>query len=328
MKRLRRLLVRLCAAGSPPPVLAFDKWVSRQKLHEALATAAALEHVPPPEPLPAARSAAARRRRRRRCARQGARSRRAADAAAAQHAAAELAAASARAAAQLAAAAAEAEPAVQLEVSGATVRLRAAGVDRYVELRASHLQKLRDLHSGGDDAAFHRSVLAAAVRRIGRARPQCALSDGVFRVLRQRLAWASECFAVAARLPLARAARPLPTPTPFSARSARFFDLSRREDRACNPPFVPEVMLAAVAHAEALVAAIRRGGRAAPASSSSPSGRAPLPPPAARVACGGELRGAVDRRRGPRVRRRRAASSRAPPTCCASRRSRRRWRCD
>ena len=257
MKRLRRLLVRLCAAGGPPPVLAFDKWVSRQKLREALARLPPLDCVPPPEPLPAvaepllpvgdgADAALAKELGR------GGRL----DAAAAQHAAAELAAASARAAAQLAAADAEAEPAVQLEVSGATVRLRAAGVDRYVELRASHLQKLRDLHAGGDDASFHRAVLRLLLRydALGARGSQCALSDGVFRVLRTRLGVGFECFASPLNCRFAHYCSAFAdTDAPFGAFGS-FFDLSPTEGSfEANPPFVPEVMLAAVAHAEALV---------------------------------------------------------------------------
>ena len=214
-------------------MLAFDKWVSRQKLREALARLPPLDGVPPPEPLPAvaepllpvgdgADAALAKELGR------GGRL----DAAAAQHAAAELAAASARAAAQLAAAAAEAEPAVQLEVSGATVRHPRGG--RRPLRRAARLapaEAARPPSAGGDDASFHRAVLRLLLRydALGARGSQCALSDGVFRVLRQRLGVGFECFASPLNCRFAHYCSAFSdTDAPFGAFGS-FFDLSPTE---------------------------------------------------------------------------------------------------
>ena len=204
LKRLRRSLLRLCAAeGGSPPILAFDRWLARCRLAEPEGADPLLPSRGDVEPglvKDLCRGGKM-------------------DAAAAQRVAALLAEEAAQAVVQLARAfgaggaggeaAGEAAGEVIVQERGAALRLSLGGPKPYVDLTRAHYAKLRSMHAaaaasaagevGGEatEAQLRARVLCVLFRyaALGAHGYQAALCADGFETLREALGCTFECFA-------------------------------------------------------------------------------------------------------------------------------------
>ena len=217
IKRLRRSLLRLCAAeGGPPPILAFDRWLARSRLAEPEGADPLLPSRGDVEPglvKDLCRGGKM-------------------DAAAAQRVAAQLAQEAAQAVVHLARAfgaggaggeaggevgggevgdeaGGEAGGEVIVQERGAALRLSLGGPKPYVDLTRAHYAKLRSMHAaaaagaagevGGEatEAQLRARVLCVLFRyaALGAHGYQAALCADGFETLREALGCTFECFA-------------------------------------------------------------------------------------------------------------------------------------
>ena len=206
----------------------------------------------------------------------------AADLAACDAAAADVAAASAALATKLAEERPEDEeppPSVTAEDAGPLLALRVNALKPYMTVSKAHAGKLRALycrHSLGgapplpaegepEHAAFLAATFAVLARyeALGGAGYQAALGEAAFDVLRDDLGVGCEAFASPLNCRYGRFCSAFPdVDAPFGSLGS-FFDFKpTRGSFEMNPPFVPEVLLAAAEHAEALLRdAEKAGGR-------------------------------------------------------------------
>jgi len=114
-----------------------------------------------------------------------------------------------------------------------------------------------------DHAAFAAAVFAVLARyeSLGGAGYQAALGESAFDVLKRRLGVGCEAFASPLNCRYGRFCSAFPdVDRPFGSLGS-FFDFApERGSFEMNPPFVPEVLLAAAAHAEKLLAAAETAG--------------------------------------------------------------------
>ena len=257
-KRLRRLLsVAAAKAGVEPPVLAFDRYISRSLLAET--------QRPPPSGTTSD------------CYRRGNVDAglikdlsRVMDEEGARGIASEMAAASKLAAERVGGTASGATEVVVQERRG-MVRLGLASPEEgvamskpYVELSKEHYDKLAALHAANahlSGGSLRSRALCLLLRydTLGAHGFQCALPPGAFDVLHARLGVSFECFAspLNARHPrFCSAFGSNGDVDSFFGSAGSFFDFSPTEGSfEANPPFVPEVMHAAVKRSEDLLAA-------------------------------------------------------------------------
>lgn len=283
--------------GGAPPVMAFDRWVARCKLEReeaAIQAASAGSEVEPLLPVPDAAPRAAEGlikdlRRTGVLSAEQAANIFSKLATVAKKALTELAAVEGDA---------EGGADVQIQERGATLRLSLRGAPKlFVEVQRSHFEKLRFLHarhsrrlaatdapsapalgalgasgascgSGADaraatasSAHFLRDVFCMLVRyeALGSHGSQCAVPPAVFELMRERLGVRLECFASPLNAWAERFCSAfVDVDAPFGTLGS-FFDFSPTHGSfEVNPPFVPEVLLAAVHRAEALLAAAER----------------------------------------------------------------------
>ena len=165
------------------------------------------------------------------------------------------------------------------ERGGAGVRLSLRGTPKpYCDLSHAHFAKLRSMHAeasrgqeeeeqeeavgggggggGGGEARFRVRVLCLLLRydALGAHGYQAALGPAGFELLRAELGCAFECFASPLNCRYPRFCSAFADTDRFFGSVGSFFSYEPSEGSfECNPPFVPEVMLAAVRHAEALL---------------------------------------------------------------------------
>ena len=276
-RRLRRLLGSLCAdAGAEPPIMALDRWMARSKL---------LEPPPHEEPLlPAAgvldeglvkdlcRGGALRTEQ-------------------AHHIAVQLSEASMHAAKRLASGgggrrggtstgcnegaeqsaeidAGVAHPStsgrVVVHEHGHLLRLALSTAAKpYADISKEHFDKLVDMYAvhgttssspGTPDLRTRAFCMLLRYQSLGAHGNQCALPPEGFDVLRDHLGVAFECFASPLNARYDRYCSAFAdVDGPFGSVGS-FFECNFTEGSfECNPPFVPEVMLAAIKRAEAFL---------------------------------------------------------------------------
>jgi len=268
VKRLRHVLAtKTTSLGvQTAPLLAFERWLARAMLE------------PGAVPVPMLPNSDVRGGLARDLHRAGAG---AADLAACDAAAADVAAASAALATKLAEERPEDEeppPSVTAEDAGPLLALRVNALKPYMTVSKAHAGKLRALycrHSLGgaplpaegepEHAAFLAATFAVLARyeALGGAGYQAALGEAAFDVLRDDLGVGCEAFASPLNCRYGRFCSAFPdVDAPFGSLGS-FFDFKpTRGSFEMNPPFVPEVLLAAVEHAEALLRdAEKAGGR-------------------------------------------------------------------
>jgi len=203
--------------------------------------------------------------------------------AAADAAAADLAMASAAAAAKLTSGAVDdinAEPAgdakVTIDDAGPLLALKVGAVKPYMTISKQHMGKLRALycrHSLGgaplsaegtpehDAFAAASFALLARYEALGGAGYQAAVDGAAFDVLKRRLGVGCEAFASPLNCRYGRFCSAFPDTDAAFGSLGSFFDFApERGSFEMNPPFVPEVLLAAAEHAEKLVAAADAAG--------------------------------------------------------------------
>ena len=180
------------------------------------------------------------------------------------HIASAMAAASAKAVAklqELESAPPERQPLCVVEAGGdGNLRLHLDGSAKpWMEISREHFDKLTLLHSKhGSSAELTSSVFALLLRYQALAAHgyQAALPPEGFTVLHDLLGVGFECFAspLNCRFPQYCSAFPN-LDAPFGSVGSFFSFTPRKGSFEANPPFVPDVMLAAVRHAEALLEA-------------------------------------------------------------------------
>ena len=281
VKRLRHQVALKCGALglSGPPLLVFERWVARAMLEGK-------RGVPTPM-LPAVDAGGGLGRDLKRAGVE--------DLAAADAAAAELTAASAALAAKLegddggdgdeeASNAAKARlvedqaAKVVADDAGPLLALKVNDGKQYMTVSKAHAGKLRALycrHSLGgaplppegtpEHAAFLGSVFAMLCRyeAMGGAGYQAALGETAFDVLKKRLGVGCEAFASPLNCRYGRFCSAFPDVDGAFGSLGSFFEFRpQRGSFEMNPPFVPETLLKAAEHAEALLdAAEEAGGR-------------------------------------------------------------------
>lgn len=134
----------------------------------------------------------------------------------------------------------------------------------FFSLNTSHYDKLLLLHQRNSESAdleedlqlFHAELFCMLVcmESIGGSGYQAALPPSAFRLLHQRLGVSMECFASPLNCTLPAFCSLLPhVDAAFGSRGS-FFEIWPSEGSfEMNPPFVPEIMTAAVEHAEELL---------------------------------------------------------------------------
>ena len=150
------------------------------------------------------------------------------------------------------------------------VRLSLAGVPKpFVEVSSEHYARLSALHAkhaqSADGALSSRALcLLLRYQSLGAHGFQCALPARIFEVLRERLGVTLEAFASPLNAThLEGYCSAFGDVDAHFGSLGSFFDFHPSEGSfEANPPFVPEVMLKAVEHAEALLQRAEAAGRA------------------------------------------------------------------
>ena len=263
VKRLRHQFSLTCAGLKiPPPLLAFERWLARAMLQGG-------DAIPTPM-LPAIDAGRGLGRDLHRAGVE--------DLAAADAAASDLADASAALAAKLSEppdadaaddAPRDADAVVTVDDAGPLLALKVNAQKPYMQVSKQHMGKLRALYSrhslGGaplppegssEHAAFAASVFALLARydACGGAWYQAALGEKAFDVLKKRVGVGCEAFASPLNARYGRFCSAFPdVDGPFGSLGS-FFDFApTRGSFEMNPPFVPEVLLAAAERAEKLL---------------------------------------------------------------------------
>lgn len=118
---------------------------------------------------------------------------------------------------------------------------------------------------GSNTSIFHRRVLCLLLRyeALGGHGYQAAVSEAAFEVLRRRLGVSCECFASPLNATLPDYFSAFPDVDSFFGSRGSFFGANPIEGSfEVNPPYVPEVLLAAVHHAKRLLATAEAAARA------------------------------------------------------------------
>jgi phosphorylated CTD-interacting factor 1 len=159
---------------------------------------------------------------------------------------------------------------VLVQERGELLRLSLRGTPKpYVEISREHFDRLASLHATSAHSSGRGTLRSRALclllryQTLGAHGMQCALPPAGFDLLNERLSVQFECFASPLNARYSRFCSAFPDLDAHFGSVGSFFDFWPTEGSfEANPPFVPEVMLAAIRHAEALLDAAERAGRA------------------------------------------------------------------